>query len=117
MVNIGVYKDLLECAYNLQTLHYEKSEIKLIKRESGEGIIGVQNRCYILTTHGDIEIVVDEKVVGNSHLKIEAKFISNISNVSEGDMRLLIMHQLEVEAFLGNDSYDVIECVCGFAKG
>jgi len=112
IINLKIFEQLLYCAYDLETLNFQKSTTTIHKKQNEQKI---EQGCYILTNQGDIEIYTTEKIVfekGKPIITLSSKFKSNISLVETHTIQELITMQLETEAFLGFDNYKDIDCSC-----
>lgn len=112
IINLKIFEQLLYCAYDLETLNFQKSATSIHRKQNEQKI---EQGCYILTNQGDIEIYTTEKIVFEKEkpiITLSSKFKSNISSVETHTIQELIAMQLETEAFLGFDNYKDIDCSC-----
>lgn len=110
MINMSIFKTILESAYDLDIFHFDSKMQKFISNPQGYGFI---HRCNINTSDGGLHITLHENHF-EGQKSINAEIKSSINSYSKEDVRNLIESQLQIEAFLGCDDYEQYTCECSF---
>ncbi|WEG18690.1 hypothetical protein PQ478_09435 [Alkalihalophilus pseudofirmus] len=101
MVNMKIFKTLLECAYDLNVTHFFSRVEKFHSDSTGHSFRHV---CDINTEEGGLHISLHEAHY-DSDKYINADIKTSIKSVTAESVVELVKMQLETEAFLGHDDY------------
>ena len=112
MVNMRIFKTVLECAYDLKVTRFHTKVDNFYCDNSGHSFI---HRCDIKTDIGGLHITLHERhFEANKYIGAEIK--TSITSFSVEDIMDLIKTQCETEAFLGYYDYERYHCECNLLK-
>lgn len=107
MVNLTVFKHLLEAAFGIKVVRFHKKVKKFYSDLNGHEFV---HECDILTSEGGLHITLHESHFQDDKF-LRAVFKSSINSQSIKTIKNLIMEQLDVEIFLTNREKDGYELV------
>ena len=117
MINIRIFSDLLDCAYDLDILIYQQSEPEKtydISTETFAVTTSIRTQsAYILTNDGVVELTVEEKLERTDKgvvTSYSTKVKNGLHSISDELLKDLVQTQLETEAFLDNKENS--NCIC-----
>lgn len=112
MVNMRIFKTILECAFDLNVLYFDTKVHRFYSNKDGHSFI---HKCNINTNDGGLHITLHEgHFKENKYINVEVK--TTIKSHSKEDILELVKSQLGIEAFLGYDDYKDYSYECTLIK-
>lgn len=112
MVNMKIFKTLLEAAYNLDVVHFHTDVDKFYSNENGHCFT---HKCDINTNDGGLHITLHEShFEGNKYINAEIK--TSIKSYTKESVVGLVKSQLETESFLMCEDYNLYSHDCELIK-
>lgn len=108
MVNMKIFKTIVECAYDLEVIHFHSEVSKFFSDSSGHSFI---HTCDMNTNDGGIHITLHEGHF-ESDKYINAEVKTSLKSHSPDSVVELVKMQLENEAFLSHEDYKSYRHAC-----